>query len=309
MIDMIDFTQYPANMRAYGGAAGRKLGINMDGENYIIKFPGNLKEKNLKTVRLSYSNSPVCEYIGSHIYESLGIPVHETKLGYFQDKIVVGCKDFLEDSEQLIEFEKLKVTFLPRFTDSNGEETNGNGTDLKEVLLTIQEHPLLKIKGVEDRFWDMFIGDALIGNPDRNNGNWGIIKNSRNEIRLAPVYDNGNCLNNKWDEEQMQEALSNPVKLRNEAYARKVCIFEVNKHHVKPYEFIASKKNAECNKALGRIVPRINMKEINHIIDEIPFLGDVQKKFYQSIIRERYERVLYPTLREIENVKFWLPER
>ena len=51
------------------------------------------------------------------------------------------------------------------------------------------------------------------------------------------------------------------------------------------------------------------MKEINHIIDEIPFLGDVQKKFYQSIIRERYEKVLYPTLREIENVKFWLPER
>jgi len=149
MTKMIDFTQYSQNLRAYGGAAGRKLGIVMDGENYIVKFPGTLKEKNLKNAKLRYSNSPICEYIGSHIYESIGIPVHETKLGYYNDKVVVGCKDFLTDYEQLIEFEKIKVTFLPNFVDSNGEETNGIGVDLQEILLTIKEHPFFKkIPGV-----------------------------------------------------------------------------------------------------------------------------------------------------------------
>ncbi len=41
-----------------------------------------------------------------------------------------------------------------------------------------------------DRFWDMFIVDALIGNFDRHGGNWGFIKKD-NQYRIAPVYDNG----------------------------------------------------------------------------------------------------------------------
>lgn len=162
MTEMVDFTEYKQNIRVYGGAAGRKLGIVMDGENYIVKFPGNLKEKDLKTVNLSYSNSPISEYIGSHVYEIIGIPVHETKLGFYNGRIVVGCRDFLAEGEQLPEFEKIKVTFLPKFLDSGGNETNGTGTDLQEILLTIREHPIFSaVSGVEERFWDMFIGDAF----------------------------------------------------------------------------------------------------------------------------------------------------
>lgn len=299
MIEMIDFAQYSQNLRAYGGAAGRKLGIVMDGENYIVKFPGNLKDKNLKNSELSYSNAPVCEYIGSHIYESIGIPVHETKLGYYNDKVVVGCRDFLTDNEQLIEFEKIKVTFLPHFVDSNGCETNGTGVDLKEILLTIKEHPFFKeVPGVEERFWDMFIGDAVIGNPDRNNGNWGIIK-SGNSLRLAPVYDNGNCLNNKWDDIRMRDTLQNPERLSLEAYKRKICVFEMNSHHIKPYEFIVSRKSRECNAAVKRIVPRIDMRLINSIIDDIPCISGIQKRFYKTIINERYQKVLLPTLQQL----------
>lgn len=302
MMEMIDFTQFPQNIKAYGGAAGRKLGIVIDGQDYIIKFPGNLKEKNLKNIKLSYSNSPVCEYIGSRIYESIGIPVHETKLGYYNDKVVVGCKDFLSPDEQLIEFEKIKVTFLPHFFDSNGDETNGTGVDLKEILLTIEEHPFFeRITGVKERFWDMFVGDAIIGNPDRNNGNWGVIKKG-NELRLAPVYDNGNCLNNKWHDERMAETLKDTNRISDEAYRRKICVFEMNSHHVKPYELIASKKYKACNEAVKRIVPRIDMKRISHIIDEIPCISDIQKTFYKTIIMERCQKVLLPTYAELVNM-------
>lgn len=51
----------------YGGTAGRKIGIFYQGSNYIVKYPGNLKEQKMKNIVLSYSNSPVCEYIGSQI--------------------------------------------------------------------------------------------------------------------------------------------------------------------------------------------------------------------------------------------------
>lgn len=202
-MQLINFDSFEQNKRMYGGSAGRKIGITYQRRNYLLKFPGNLREQQMKNVRLSYSNSPICEYIGSQIYQLLEIPVHETILGTRNGKTVVACGDFLEDGDKLYEFEKIKVTFDPPFLDSNGNETNGDGVDLYEILQTIQEHPLLKdVPGVKKHFWNMFVVDALIGNTDRNNNNWGVIIRKDERVELAPVYDNGNCLNCKWDEEK-----------------------------------------------------------------------------------------------------------
>jgi len=72
-MQMVDFNRYVQNQRMYGGTSGRKIGIVYEGKNYILKFPGNLKEQQMKNIRLSYSNSPACEYIGSQIYALLGV--------------------------------------------------------------------------------------------------------------------------------------------------------------------------------------------------------------------------------------------
>ena len=77
----------------YGGHAGNKLGVVIDGENWFLKFPKSTKDL-LRKVDISYNTSPLSEYIGSHIYKSLGIPVHETMLGIKDEKLVVACKDF-----------------------------------------------------------------------------------------------------------------------------------------------------------------------------------------------------------------------
>jgi len=75
----------------------------------------------------------------------------------------------VNEGEKLYEFDKIKVTYEPHFLDSNGSETNGNGVDLYEILMTIEEHPFLKgVESVKERFWNMFVVDSLIGNPDRN---------------------------------------------------------------------------------------------------------------------------------------------
>lgn len=196
-MQMVDFNRYGQNQRMYGGTAGRKIGIVYEGKNYILKFPGNLKEQQMKNIQLSYSNSPVCEYIGSHIYSLLGISVHETILAKRNQKLVVLCKDFIDKGQELFEFNKIKVSFEPVLINSDGEETDGQGSDLAETLLVLDQHPIFKtLQNVPDRFWDMFIVDAFIGNPDRNNGNWGVIL-AGDKFIMASVYDNGNCLNDK----------------------------------------------------------------------------------------------------------------
>lgn len=50
-MQMVDFNQYVQNQRMYGGTAGRKMGIVYEGKNYMLKFPGNLKEQQMEPER------------------------------------------------------------------------------------------------------------------------------------------------------------------------------------------------------------------------------------------------------------------
>ncbi|MEY8330902.1 CtkA family protein [Lachnospiraceae bacterium 48-33] len=295
---MINFDNYRQNDRMYGGSAGRKIGIVYENADYIIKFPGNLREHVMKNINLSYSNSPICEYIGSKIYELLDIPVHETILGKRNGKIVVACKDFMEQGDRLYEFDKIKVTFEPSFLDSNGNETNGTGVDLYEILMTIYEHPFFQgVDGVEERFWQMFIIDALIGNGDRNNTNWGIIVKADGSKQLAPVYDNGNCLNCKWDMEHIQKVLEDEKIFISEAYNGRRTIFELNGKSVNPYHLISSMEYEGCNTQVQKLIPVIEKRlpDIKNFIVSIPELESTQSIFYQKLIETRYEKVLMPT--------------
>lgn len=301
---LVNFNGYPQNLEAYGGQSGHKIGILYEGNRFIIKYPGQLKGRNLKNVEISYSNSPISEYIGSHIYEYLGIPVHETVLGERNGKIVVGCKDFREKGDELIEFGDIKVTLPPEKASESDKITNGTGTELGAIINVMREHPMLQcISGVEERFWDMFVIDALIGNPDRNNGNWGIIKDLNDNLRIAPVYDNGNSFGNKLSERQMARNLENPKRMKNLAYIQRTCVFKEDGHLINPYQFIQSHKMRKCDEAVLRLVPKMNLEEIEKILLKTPAMTEINKKFCQKLVELRYYNVLQPALEQIQQNK------
>ena len=116
------------------------------------------------------------EYLGCHVFEIAGIPVQKTLLGTFtrngKEKIVVACKDFTTPDTVIQDFASLKNTII----DS---EHNGYGTELSDILMAMDEQQAIDSDALKQRFWDMFIVDALIGNWDRHNGNWGFLYNSR----------------------------------------------------------------------------------------------------------------------------------
>lgn len=297
-MDFYNFNGIPQNYKTYGGTAGIKIGITINQVDFILKYPGKLKDMHLKNIELSYSNSPICEYIGCKVYESIGIPVQQVFLGTRNEKTVVACKDFLNRGEVLIPYRDIKATFEPAFVDPKGDITNGTGTNIHEIIRTLHEHPLLiSNPGLEQRFWDMFIVDALIGNPDRNNENWGLIRDINDNYRIPPVYDCGNCLNSKLSEEQVLSYLSDNEKMR-EISIQRPCIFERRPgKRINAYSYIEQCNNEQCNNAVIRIVPRIHLDTIQKVIQDIPdfVLHDVYKEFYMNIITMRKELVLEPT--------------
>lgn len=283
---MIDFTNFPVCKKTYAGANGSKISISYNDELYMLKFPA-IPSKNKE---MSYANSCISEYIGCHIFEAVGIPVQKTLLGTYskngKEKIVVACKDFTARSLVLQDFASLKNTIIDSVH-------NGYGTELDDIIKTLEEQTFIDSKLLINWFWDMFIVDAFIGNWDRHNGNWGFLYNATtDEIELAPIYDCGSCLYPQADKIMIQDILSNPAEMNSRIFEKPLSGIKVNGKKIRYFHFISSLENNDCNEALKRIVPRIKMEDINNIVDNTPFITELQKTFYKTMLSERKKRIL-----------------
>lgn len=246
---------------------------------------------------MSYSNSCFSEYLGCQIYKSIGIPVQETMLGTYtvkgKEKIVVACGDFTSPGVVLQDFASLKNQMI----DST---RNGHGTELADILETIAAQTALDSAVLTERFWNMFVVDAFIGNWDRHNGNWGFLYDTHHDtMELAPVYDCGSSLYPQADAKIMEGVLSDQKELDFRIYEIPTSAIMVNEKKLKYFDFIASLSNEDCNRALKQIVPRIDMEKISEIIDHTPFLSELQKAFYLTILRERKAKILDCSLEKL----------
>ena len=170
MKDKIDFTGCRRIFgKAYNGANGKKIAVEYNGEQYMLKFPPSAEKK---PTDLSYTNSCISEHIACSIFNMLGIKAQETILGTFKingkEKIVCACKDFTSGGKVFYDFCSIKNSII----DS---EHNGNGTELSEILETIEKQQFVDPQKLREHFWNVFIVDALLGNFDRHNGNWGFL--------------------------------------------------------------------------------------------------------------------------------------
>ena len=283
---MIDFTDLPKRNKTYAGANGSKLSVVYGNEQYMLKFPAIAK----KNKELSYSNGCISEYLGCHIFESVGIPVQKTLLGTYKsngkEKVVVACKDFTSIGMVLQDFASLKNTII----DS---EHNGYGTELDDILKTLDEQTILDPYILKKWFWEMFIVDALIGNWDRHNGNWGFLYDVEKDImELAPIFDCGSCLYPQADEDVMREVLNDPNERDLRIYSIPLSGIRMNGQKINYFDFLTSLQYEDCNEAMKRIVPRINMEKIRRIVEETPYINDLQKSFYISMLEMRKEKIL-----------------
>ena len=287
---MIDFTQCKRIMaKAYNGANGKKIAIEYKGEQYMLKFPPTVKEK---PTELSYTNSCFSEHIASSIFNMLGITAQKTMLGTFEvngkEKIVCACKDFAVEGNVLYDFCSIKNTVI----DS---EHNGSGTELSDILETIEKQQFVEPTLLLEHFWNVFVVDAFLGNFDRHNGNWGFIFNSISQTtELAPIYDCGSCLLPQADEKIMQRVLEDEDELNSRVYQFPTSAIKQNGRKINYYDFLMAAENSECNEAIVRMAPQIKMDQINDFIDKVPYISELQKEFYKGYIGARYEKIILP---------------
>lgn len=284
---MIDFTNCEINKyRYYGGKNGGKICIIYNGEEYMLKFP-NINDG---ISEYGYSNNCISEYIACHIMQTLGLKVQETILGIYTNqnvtKTVVACKDFTTYSKVFKQFAELKNSQIET-------SKNGYGTELNEVIETIENQIIYDAKELKEFFWDMFIADSLVGNFDRHNGNWGFLINEKNKkIEIAPIYDCASCLYPQLTDERIAEIIDDEEEIKARVYIFPTSALKENDKKINYFEYISSLKNEDCNNALLRITPLVDVDKINQIIDETDMISKIRKDFYKKIIKERYEKII-----------------
>ena len=161
------------------------------------------------------------------------------------------------------------------------------------------------MKELKEFFWNLFIADAFVGNFDRHNGNWGFLINEKNKkIEIAPIYDCASCLYPQLTDERMKQIINDEQEIEARVYVFPTSALKENDKKINYFEYISSLKNEDCNNALLRIVPLINLDEINNIIDNTEMISEIRKKFYKRILKERYERIIkysFDKLKEAKN--------
>ncbi len=305
----------------YGGLAGRKDGVIIDGERWIIKYPK--KTNGMRNVPISYTTSPLNEFIGSHIYGFLGYPVHETMLGLRNNKLVVACKDFCDDSVRLVEIRTIKNFANEQLSEQLDRTFAGTGDhviNLNEMLLHLQYNDILTaVEGLNERFWDMCVVDLYIKNGDRNSGNWGILRSGNGKDVLAPIFDNGGSFIDKADKEKYIRAIQPDKILESSTNFR--TIYGIEKEFNNPEsmkqlnaaDFIEhAMQYPEFRAALKRNIPLIQEKqtEIEQLIEDIPekagnidVCAPYQKCYFIETMRVRMEQLLIPAYEKAKKME------
>ena len=307
MINIVDFTSYPLSNRnlEYAGRAGEKRGIIYNNELWILKFPKNTIGMK-KVSGLSYVTSPLSEYIGSHIYKTLGYDVHETILGICNDgrrnKVVCACKDFINDdnNELLIPYTALRNDTNPLVMDRN-DDSFASASNINEIEFQLDSNTILsKINDAKERFWDVVLIDMLINNNDRNEDNWGVIKFKKEDTyKLSPIYDCGNSFYGKTSDERIIDIMSNEERLISSALNGITAYEDDNEKRISNLDIIryVKKSRRESIDKVLRLVSE-NLNRIKEFIDSIPntyggipIMSDIRKKYYIKTFEIRLEKL------------------
>lgn len=273
----MDFTNYPLSNTIYAGSE-RKIGIIIDGVDYMLKFQ--------KESAFGKRYNHFSEYIGSHIFAMIGFETQETYLGSYKGEQVVACRNFVSSTIQFVPFNDVGESSLE-------QDKSTYQYSYEDIMQMLRDNSkLANVKETIQLFWDMYIVDALLGNFDRHGANWGFLKEN-NIYRPAPVFDNGSCLFPQMtDEDMMQKIIASEEETYKRVYSFPTSQVKLDNNKSSYSEVIRSLRFTECNNALLRIVPRIDLVMINDFIDSMDQITKVHKKFYKHMIKNRYEKIL-----------------
>lgn len=214
-----EFEVYPE------GARDKSLICSPDPSMHTFLIPGH--RYLFKRANRRYADQFWTEIIAYLVGRQLGVTVPPAFVAWNSSNAMCGAliEWFLDypgkPKEHYIPGGDYMTRMIPGYERKKGEQHN-----VDSIIELMDE---LSSRGTlvdEWRKWwcDTFLFDALIGNTDRHQDNWGLLWIDDSKARMAPVFDNGTSLGHEIFPAKMLQIID-PIRL--ESYIERGC------HHVR----------------------------------------------------------------------------
>lgn len=173
------------------------------------------------------------EIIAYHVGCLLDIPVPPVFVAFDDNNETCGALiewflDYPEQNEEerFVAGGDIMVNLIPSYERKKGQQHHF--TIIERYLGILEKSNEVEMAEWQIFWCNMLLFDALIGNTDRHQDNWGLlwqqIKNGKWKVRMAPVFDNGTSLGYEILEAKMADFFM-PNRMQN--YINK------GRHHIR----------------------------------------------------------------------------
>lgn len=308
-----DVTNWPTAVSSTKGTRDKTVIIDPDtGLDYFLKFPM------VKPGR-DYSAETWSEIIAYEVGTLLGFNVLEYnfacqggRCGCISRNMVGGCPD-----AYLVEGDSILTAFDPKYNPSDKSTYSSYTFSFVHQALTAA-----KLDIFLPDFLKMLVFDAIIGNSDRHQGNWGFIVTVKapadnrsiiakllrkpdkteqaalSEYVMAPIYDSGCCLGREFNDSQLSDRLND--KNRLESFLRKgLAELRIDaESNGKLSHFDLLRRLSEWNESYAEIIKgaieetqsRYDVNQIKHLLENIdnPLPASIKGDNGLSKIRKQF---------------------
>lgn len=281
---LVDISQWPSGNQRFVPIGKRIKKVVIHPETFDLYYFKEPKEK--------YPWEFWNEIIAYEIGKKLGFNVLKYEPAILEG--LGGClsKSMTEDfTQELIHGQQLLLRIYPEFETKKGTDHTFQLVESFFKSLEEEENKL-----IINNFIEMLVFDAIIGNRDRHQQNWAIIREikiqSRTKkyfsfkkqinlpiitrtVRFSPLFDNGNCLAYNIIEEKLYNFINEEAKLEKYLFGEKAV------SHLKWY---------------GTAMPHIEL--LNHISKIHP---EVVQKITKRVNSLFNENIIYDIISNIDN--------
>lgn len=304
MAEILDFSLWkrPEGMSEGSGASEKIWLQSPDGaQTGLFKFP---KTRNYPGKPETTTTEHISEWLASQLGGILGVPCAEVKLGTYHGRqgslsvlITENEKEHLELNEGVAFIKEL----CPKY-DAKEMIDRDTGTYycLNQILRATEQY-------LPIQFWiEVLLFDFLIGNTDRHQSNWALLKDEAGQYCQCPLYDNGSSLCSYIEEEQIERLFSKdtgPMKRLTDTGSRSRIRIDgsIKKEptHKEVVRYILDRYPRSAVPTARNFLERLPREKIDELLNCLPdSIFSVDRKKLVSYYLDEKKRILSQLLEE-----------
>ena len=98
----------------------------------------------------------------------------------------------------------------------------------------------------------------------------------------------------------MRRVLESKDELNARVYQFPTSVVKLKGRKINYYDFLNGEHPDECDRAISRIVPRMDLNSISDFIESVPVISETQRRFYRQYLNARYNLILLPAFNVAE---------